>query len=102
MNCGRCQGLMISDRFVDLEETGHLWMTGWRCMNCGHVVDHVTQHNRKLQAQGLGDVATVKRTVQHASKLPKATSAHTELFHPPHTDSRAVSITGMRAKRHRV
>jgi uncharacterized OB-fold protein len=47
------QGLMIPDRFIDLEETGHLWMTGWRCMNCGHVVDPVTEHNRKRQAQGL-------------------------------------------------
>ena len=52
MNCGRCAGLMVPDRFIDLEETGHLWMSGWRCMNCGHVVDPVTEHNRTLQARG--------------------------------------------------
>jgi hypothetical protein len=85
---------MIPDRFIDLEETGHLWMTGWRCMNCGHVVDHMTEHNRKLQAQGLVDVATVKRTVEHASKIPKATSAQADIFHPAQTESRAVSMTG--------
>ena len=94
MNCGRCQGLMITDRFIDLEETGYLWMTGWRCMNCGHVVDHVTEHNRKLQAQGLVDVATVKRTVEHASKIQKATSAQAGIVRSPQTDSRAASMIG--------
>jgi hypothetical protein len=47
---------MVPDRFIDLEETGHLWMSGWRCMNCGHVVDAVTERNRQLQARGLGVV----------------------------------------------
>jgi hypothetical protein len=47
---------MVTDRFIDLDETGRLWMPGWRCMNCGHVVDHVTERNRKMQAQGLGVV----------------------------------------------
>ncbi len=94
MNCGRCQGLMISDRFIDLEETGHLWMAGWRCMNCGHVVDHVTEYNRKRQAQGLVDVATVKRTVEHAPKVRKARSAQAGIVHSPQTESRAASMTG--------
>ena len=53
MKCVRCEGLMVPDCFIDLEETGHHWMSGWRCMNCGHVVDPVTEHNRKLKAQGL-------------------------------------------------
>ena len=52
MTCTRCQGLMISDSFIDLEETGHLWMKAWRCMNCGCIVDAVVEQNRRLQAAG--------------------------------------------------
>lgn len=59
MKCARCQGLMVPDRFIDLEETGHLWMSGWRCMNCGHVVDSLPEHNRKLQAQSCVGVVTL-------------------------------------------
>jgi hypothetical protein len=43
---------MISDSFIDLEETGHLWMKAWRCMNCGCIVDAVVEQNRRLQAAG--------------------------------------------------
>lgn len=50
MTCMRCQGLMISDSFIDLEETGHLWMKAWRCMNCGCIADAVVEQNRRLQA----------------------------------------------------
>ena len=50
MKCTRCQGLMVSDSFIDLQETGHLWMIAWRCMNCGYVVDQVAEQNRRLQA----------------------------------------------------
>jgi hypothetical protein len=50
---------MVPDRFIDLEETGHLWMSGWRCMNCGHVVDAVTERNRQMQARRLVGVVNV-------------------------------------------
>jgi hypothetical protein len=43
---------MISDSFIDLEETGHLWMKAWRCMNCGCIADAVVEQNRRLQAAG--------------------------------------------------
>jgi len=47
MNCGRCQGLMVEDQFLDLEDTyGQMWTTSWRCMNCGHVYDSVIEQNR--------------------------------------------------------
>jgi hypothetical protein len=75
MTCQRCQGCMVSDRFIDLEETGHLWMTGWRCMNCGYVVDHVTEQNRRLQAQGLIGLVEVKRKPEGAASLPEVASA---------------------------
>lgn len=49
MNCSRCSGLMVEDHFMDFEGTiGHMWMTGWRCMNCGHVYDPMIERNRQL------------------------------------------------------
>jgi hypothetical protein len=49
---------MVSDNFIDLHETGHLWMTAWRCMNCGYVVDQVVEQNRRLQAAARTDLTT--------------------------------------------
>lgn len=49
MNCLRCHGLMVKDHFMDFEGTiGHMWMTAWRCMNCGHVCDSMIERNRQL------------------------------------------------------
>ncbi len=49
MNCSRCRGLMVKDHFMDFEGTmEHMWMTGWRCMNCGHVYDPMIERNRLL------------------------------------------------------
>lgn len=59
MTCTRCRGLMVTDNFIDLQETGHLWMTAWRCMNCGYVVDQVAEQNRKLQAAARTDLTAV-------------------------------------------
>lgn len=59
MTCARCQGLMVTDSFIDLHETGHLWMKAWRCMNCGYVVDTVMAQNRLMQAAGrIGSIKT--------------------------------------------
>ena len=58
MTCARCQGLMVTDSFIDLQETGHHWMKAWRCMNCGYVVDSVAAQNRLLQAAGYIDSKT--------------------------------------------
>ena len=47
MNCPRCQGFMVEDFFIDLQESmGPHWVTGWRCMNCGNVIDPVIAVNR--------------------------------------------------------
>ena len=49
MNCSRCRGLMVKDHFMDFEGTmGHMWLTSWRCMNCGHVHDPMIERNRQL------------------------------------------------------
>jgi hypothetical protein len=43
MTCLRCDGLMVHEKFEDLDG---LWssdheFTGWRCLNCGAIVDPV-------------------------------------------------------------
>ncbi len=42
MRCPRCFGCMVHDRFMDLlDDTGRLHCDGWRCVNCGAIVDPV-------------------------------------------------------------
>lgn len=47
MQCIRCHGLMIGDRFVDLAESGESEFSGWRCLVCGNITDPVTVANRQ-------------------------------------------------------
>ena len=40
MRCKHCHGLMVVDHFLDMEDdSGHLWLRAWRCVNCGNVVE---------------------------------------------------------------
>lgn len=49
MSCERCQGMMVEDHLIDMEGSdGLMWITAWRCVNCGHVVDSVMEANRQL------------------------------------------------------
>jgi RNase P subunit RPR2 len=42
MICERCDGLMVRERYDDLElgSAGHE-ISAWRCLNCGAIVDPV-------------------------------------------------------------
>jgi len=54
MTCRRCHGCMARDHFLDLQESGgEWWLEGWRCINCGHVLDPVVERNRRLHAASL-------------------------------------------------
>lgn len=49
MNCERCQGLFLADRYnvlagVDLREA-----VMWRCVNCGNILDAQIVMHRALQ-----------------------------------------------------
>ncbi len=47
MCCHRCKGLMIRDSFIDLrDDTGRMTFDGWRCLNCGEVVDPLVLTHR--------------------------------------------------------
>jgi hypothetical protein len=53
MDCRRCDGLMIRDSFLDLrDDTGRLKFEGWRCVNCGEVVDPVVLTHRSEMPTG--------------------------------------------------
>ncbi|MGC3974605.1 MAG: hypothetical protein QM771_09520 [Nitrospira sp.] len=40
MTCTRCEGLMVMDDMVDLQESYHpMRLRGHRCLSCGNVVD---------------------------------------------------------------
>ncbi len=42
MRCQRCHGYMVRDHFMDiLNVSGELDFKGWRCLNCGDIVDPV-------------------------------------------------------------
>jgi hypothetical protein len=55
MTCSRCSGFMVEEHLLDLDGTfGHMWATGWRCMNCGRIYDSVIEQNQLAgQRQGL-------------------------------------------------
>ncbi|HXV68976.1 MAG TPA: hypothetical protein VD738_08630 [Nitrospira sp.] len=65
MHCSRCHGLMVRDHFLDFEgTTGHMWATGYRCMNCGHVHDPVIEQRRLAQLQQAAALRTAEPDYQ--------------------------------------
>ena len=51
MPCRRCSGLMVVDHFMNLSgASGHMWVRGWRCVNCGDCTNPFVQ--RKQMREG--------------------------------------------------
>lgn len=47
MDCTRCGGPMMQERFFDLlDDSGRYTFDAWRCLNCGEVCDAVIRANR--------------------------------------------------------
>ena len=66
MECTRCDGLMVADNLIDMQESSiAMWMKGWRCVSCGNIVDPLIQRHRMIQQAGalrlLGTEAAVPR-----------------------------------------
>ncbi len=50
MTCSRCNGCMVEDFLLDMEDSsGPMWLHAKRCMNCGNVAEKVLEHNRQTQ-----------------------------------------------------
>jgi hypothetical protein len=57
---------MAKDHFLDLMESAEdMWLVGWRCLNCGHVLDPVMERNRL----GKGLTAVVSTGREPAQKM---------------------------------
>ena len=53
MECTRCDGLMVVDNLIDIQESSiPMWMKGWRCVSCGNIVDPLIQRHRMIQQTG--------------------------------------------------
>lgn len=54
MECPRCKGLMVQERFEDmLDDTGCLCFKGWRCIICGEILDAVIASHRESRPDPL-------------------------------------------------
>ena len=73
MHCTRCEGLMVPDDLIDIQESSiPMWMKGWRCLSCGNIVDPLIQRHRMIQrsaAMPLFNVETPSPTFRPA-KVP--------------------------------
>ena len=57
MTCTRCEGLMVTDDLIDLQESYHpMRLSGYRCLSCGNVVDTLIQRHRMVQNSHLHPV----------------------------------------------
>lgn len=50
MDCPKCNGLMISERMTDYS----IVFYGWRCINCGTIVDGLILKNKEITAASYG------------------------------------------------
>ncbi len=51
MNCLRCNGLAVKDDSISVQIGSSSDFHGWRCVNCGMVVDDVIRHNQRVLPQ---------------------------------------------------
>ena len=72
MHCTRCEGLMIPDDLVDMQESSiPMWMRGWRCLSCGNIVDPLIQRHRMIQRSGAMPLSTLKSHLESFFAQPK-------------------------------
>ncbi|NGZ08983.1 MAG: hypothetical protein CV088_06280 [Nitrospira sp. LK70] len=51
MNCLRCNGLAVTDDSFAVQTGSSSDFHGWRCVNCGMIVDDVINQNRQGASQ---------------------------------------------------
>lgn len=73
MNCSRCQGLMIRDHFMDFDGTiGHMWIHGYRCMNCGNMHDPVIEQHRRANKYQAPDIQHGEHEAEENELIPES------------------------------
>ncbi|WP_447969380.1 hypothetical protein [Nitrospira sp. M1] len=72
MNCPRCQGTMVTDYFLDMEDSGDVWMSGWRCLSCGEVVDPLILQHREAQQAQCEFVEAISKNPANKTQAPVA------------------------------
>jgi hypothetical protein len=72
MKCSKCQGLMAVDSFIDLlDDSGQLWISAWRCLNCGQIVDPgIVKNARNASVQAAPNRAPRMRRRSVTSFVP--------------------------------
>lgn len=48
MNCLRCNGLAVRDDSISVQIGSSSDFHGWRCVNCGMIIDDVIRHNQRV------------------------------------------------------
>jgi hypothetical protein len=61
MTCLRCDGLMVHEKFEDLDG---LWssdheFTGWHCINCGAIVDPVIAAHKRITSSVVASIQSL-------------------------------------------
>jgi len=73
MTCTRCQGLMVADDLVDLQESYvPMWMRGWRCVACGNIVDPLIARHRLAQQSAAMRLLDATHSLASLSRSAKA------------------------------
>ncbi len=74
MQCERCDGLMVADSLIDLQESSiSMWMKGRRCVSCGNIVDPLIQQHRMIQHAGAGRLLRTEAALPQLRHALKAT-----------------------------
>jgi hypothetical protein len=75
MKCERCQGLMLEDHFMDMQDWSEgMWITTWRCMNCGYAVDPIIVANRERHALFVASHVVEKMPDDHLEYVGRETN----------------------------
>ena len=48
MNCMRCNGLAVRDDSFAIQTGSSSNFHGWRCVNCGMIIDDVIRNNKRV------------------------------------------------------
>jgi hypothetical protein len=74
MTCHRRGGLMVAEHYDDFHDhTGRAVFIGWRCVNCGAILDPVIAVNRRSHGhRTVSSQSAATRTMDAAAALQRS------------------------------